>query len=211
MGYRMPDRPRFLETALQGLAFWIGHRQAVFPFYPLAEAALVAEMCNLIQANLSDTLSLRPEYLYRDLVPPDRRDRFDGLTRADLVITTKLPDQPARGANLAEHVQFVMEVKRSAAGKGLIDEDLRKLHRFLEATPTQARALLIVTSESKAPDRFVEDGKSRLHSHEIPKCAGCFHVRRTVKAAASFSNKTTAHYVCLIEVFREQPQRLPAI
>lgn len=36
MGYQMPDRPRFLETALQGLAFWIGHRQAMFPFYPLS-------------------------------------------------------------------------------------------------------------------------------------------------------------------------------
>lgn len=26
MGYEMPDRPRFLENALQGFAFWIGHR-----------------------------------------------------------------------------------------------------------------------------------------------------------------------------------------
>ena len=45
----------------------------------------------------------------------------------------------------------------------------------------------------------------------VGNCTGCFHVRRTVKAAASFSNKKTAHYLCLIEVFRERPQRLPAI
>lgn len=82
--------------------------------------------------------------------------------------------------------------------------------QFLE-TPTQAQALLVVTSESKAPDRFVEDGKSRLHSHDIPNCTGCFHVRRTVKAATSFSKKKTAHYVCLTEVFRERPRKLPAI
>jgi hypothetical protein len=207
----MPERPRFLETALQGLAFWIGHRQSLFWSYPLTEGALVAEMCNLIQANLSDTLSLWPEYLYRNLVPGNRRNAFEALTRADLVIALKQDGVRDRRADLSQQVQYVMEVKRAAAGKSLIDEDLRKLHRFLEATPTQARGLLIVISESKAPDRFVEDGKSRLHTHDIPNCNGYFHVRRTVKAAASFSNKKTAHYVCLIEVFRERPQRLPAI
>ena len=207
----MPERPQFLERALQGLAFWMGHRQSLFWRYPLAEAALVAEMCNLIQANLSDSLALWPEYLYRNLVPADRRDDFEALTRADLVVSSSRPAQAKRGTDLSQLVQFVMEVKRAAAGKSLIDEDLRKLHAFLGATPTHARGFLVVTSEAKAPTRFVEDGKSRLHSHDIPGCTGCFHVRRTVKAAASFSNKETAHYVCLIEVFRQRPQKLPKV
>ena len=92
-----------------------------------------------------------------------------------------------------------------------IDEDLRRLYNFLLSHPGNVRCFLILISEAKAPTRFVLNGKSKLGTHEIPNCDGCFHVRRTVKAAASFSNKKSAHYVCLIEVFTERPKKLPKI
>ena len=104
-----------------------------------------------------------------------------------------------------------MEVKRGSAAKAAIDEDLKRLHAFLRVSQTNARCFLIVVSESKAPHRFVSEGASRRGTHGIPGCEGCFHVRRTVKAAASFSNKTSAHYVCLLEVFRDRPKKLPAM
>ena len=50
MGATLPERQKWLENALQGLAFWIGHRHSLFNGYPLVEGALVAEACNLIQA-----------------------------------------------------------------------------------------------------------------------------------------------------------------
>ena len=212
MGYAMPERPRFLERALQGLAFWIGHRHSLFSSYPLPEGAIVAEACNLIQANLANSLILRPECQYRRLVPPGTQiNEIGALARADLVILSNEANPISRDDDLSRHVQFVMEVKRGSAARAAIDDDLTRLYSFLRVTETKARCFLIVVSESKAPNRFISDGKSRLGTHCIPNCKGCFHVRRTVKAAASFSNKRSAHYVCLLEVFRDRPKKLPAI
>lgn len=206
----MPERPRFLENALQGLAFWIGHRHSLFRSYPLPEGAIVAEACNLIQANLSDTLELRPECQYQRLVRPGTPlNGIGDMARADLVIFSRHGGNDL--SNDSDRVHFVIELKRGSAAKANIDNDLKRLYTFLNGTQTNARAFLILVSESKAPPRFVIGGKSQLGSHSIPGSQGCFHVRRTVKAAASFSNKHSAHYVCLIEVFRSRPKKLPTI
>ena len=210
MGYGIPPRPRFLESALQGLAFWIGHRHSLFHAYPLPEGAVVSEACNLIQANIPDSLQLRPECQFKQIIPPSEKLEGVGrLARVDLAIFSKhdkvgkLPDY--------KRIQFAVEVKRGMASRAAIDEDLKRLYRFLMATPTQARAFLIVVSEAKSPNRFVLDGKSRLATNPIPGVNGCFRVRRTVKATASFSNKKRAHYVCLLEVFCARPTPLPKI
>lgn len=212
MGYEMPERPRFLEHALQGLAFWIGHRHSLFHSYPLPEGAMVAEAFNLIQANLSDSLILQPECQYKRLVPIGTQlDGVGDLARADLVIFSNAAKQLIKKGDIAPYVHFVIEVKRGSASKANIDDDLKRLHAFLSTSQTNARAFLVIVSESKALTRFVFEGKSRLGTHDIPNSTGCFHVRRTVKAAASFSKKSSAHYVCLLEVFCERPKKLPAI
>lgn len=212
MGYEMPDRPKFLERALQGLAFWIGHRHSLFNDYPLVEGALVAEACNLIQANLSEKLILRPEVQYRDLIPSHAT--MNGVSpraRADLTIQLREGVQAGSIDEVFRRTQFVMEFKRGSAPNSLIDEDLRRLYAYQTAATNNARTFLIVVSESKSPTRFVRDGKSKLGTFDVPGCGGVFHVRRTVKAAASFENKTSAHYACLIEVFTTRPRRLPKI
>ena len=47
MGPTLPARQKWLEHALQALAFWIGHRHSLFNAYPLTEGALVAEACTM--------------------------------------------------------------------------------------------------------------------------------------------------------------------
>ena len=212
MGYEMPERPKFLARALQGLAFWIGHRHSHYSDYPLPEGALVAEAFNLIQSNLPDTLVLRPEYQYSRLVKSGVAIAGVPLkARADLVICSSAAKGLERHANLSAHVRFVLEVKRGSANKKDIDDDLRRLYALLVASDVLPRCFLIVVSESRSPSRFVSNGQSKLGAHSIPGCDGCFHVRRTVKAAASFRIMTSAHYVCLIEVFRDRPKKLPTI
>jgi len=205
----MPERPTFLEKAMQGLAFWIGHRSALFSDYPLPEAALVAEMCNLIQANLDNDQRLCPEVLYRRIVS-NKGTILSDQARADLVIVSSDAPDPYKH-DVKDAVQFVFEVKRASSTQQSINEDLRRLYSFKEQCQTEARAFLIVASERKLPERFVDEkkGKSRLHSHEIPETTGCYHVRRTVKAAASFERKETAHFVCIVEVFDKKPSKLP--
>jgi len=209
MGYDMPDRPVFLERALQGLAYWMGYRGAYFHSYPLPEAAIVTEACNLIQSNLGDTQVLRPEVMYRKLVRQASSDIND-LTRVDLAVLSKSAPNPYKENNVSDYVQYVIEVKRGSSTEASIDEDLRRLFEFKNACSHNARALLILASEAKLPERFVEDaGVSKLHRHDIPNSEGCYHVRRTVKAAHSFERKEHANYVCVVEVFTESPKKLP--
>ena len=202
MGTTLPERQRWLEKALQGLAFWIGHRQSLFSSYPLTEGALIGEACNLMQANLPHDLVLLPEIMYRHLVPIARSiEGVTGQSRADLVLCDRGADRVERNGNVSGLVRFVIEVKRGSAPNSEIDSDLRRLHNYLKSAVPQARALLLVVAESGAPARFVKSGKSYLGKHAIPGTTGHFRVRRTVKAAASFSGRETAHYVSLIEVF----------
>ena len=202
MGLSLPERQKWLEHALQGLAFWIGHRHSLFKDYPLSEGALVAEACNLIQANLPHDLVLMPECMYKNLVGVGSTVQgVVTLARADLVICAAAAKAIGREANLAAHTKFVIEVKRGNASAQSINEDLTRLHKFLAVATAGTRCFLFVVSESLAPRRFVKDGKSILGAHPIPGCTGHFRVRRSVKAAASFSGKESAHYVCLLEVF----------
>lgn len=202
MGLLLPERQKWLEHALQGLAFWIGHRHSLFKDYPLSEGALVAEACNLIQANLPHDLVLMPECMYKNLVAPGATvQRVGALARADLVLCASAAKAIGREGNLASHTKFVIEVKRGNATTQSLNDDLTRLHSFLKVATARTRCFLFVVSESLAPRRFVKDGKSILGAHPIPGCTGHFRVRRSVKAATSFSGKETAHYVCLLEVF----------
>lgn len=202
MSLSLPERQKWLEHALQGLAFWIGHRHSLFRHYPLPEGALVAEACNLIQANLPHDLVLIPECMYKNLVTDGSVVQGIGsLARADLVLCDIAAKPLGREGNVAAHTRFVIEVKRGNASTQSINEDLTRLYAYLQVAPTGIRCLLLIVSESLAPRRFVKGGKSVLGAHPIPGTNGHFRVRRSVKAAASFSGKESAHYVCLLEVF----------
>ena len=195
---------KWLDLSLQGLVFWIGHRRSLFSDYPLPEGALVAEACNLIQANLPSNLVLLPELLYRNLVPNAKRSSVkyqDDRSRADLVICSEDDGLGRKEGNISKHVEYVIEVKRASAPKKDINNDLYRLHKFLKSFPkdTKPRALLLVVSESGAPKCFVTNGKAKRGQKNIPDCDGHCSVRRVVKA--SFSSKSKAHYACVIEVF----------
>lgn len=123
--------------------------------------------------------------------------------RADLVICDIAAKPIGRDRNVATHVRFVIEVKMRYASTQSINEDLSRLHALLQVAVQGVRCFLLVVSERHAPKRFVKDGKSTLGAHPIPGTTGKYRVRRSVKAAAIFSGKESAHYVCLLEVFLE--------
>lgn len=203
MGTHLRARQPWLELALQGLAFWIGHRRSLFRDYPLSEGALVAEACNLIQANLPHALVLLPECLYRNLVAPGATVKGVGArARADLVLCGSAAKKIGRDGNVSQHTECVIEVKRGNASSQAIDDDLKRLHSYLTVARTGTRCFLFIVAEGRAPTRFVKDGKSKLGANAISGTSGSYRVRRTVKAAASFSGKESAHFVCLVEVFK---------
>jgi len=198
---------KWLNTSLQGLAFWIGHRRSLFSDYPLPEGALVAEACNLLQANLPDKLVLSPECLYRNIVPQVRGSRGkenDDRSRADLVICRKDDKLERKEGNISKHVEYVIEVKRASAPKKDIENDLIRLRNCLQnfSGGARPRALLFVVSESGAPKRFVDvkTGKAKRRKKKMPDGDGYYRVRRAIKASASFAVGSKAHYVCILEI-----------
>src|SRR5450759_1842594 len=48
----LEDVPDWARQALQGVTYWMGHRRCFYRNHPLTEGALVAEICNLVHANL---------------------------------------------------------------------------------------------------------------------------------------------------------------
>lgn len=203
MGEELEKWPTWAERALQGLAFWIGHRHALYRDYPLSEGALVAEACNLIYANLGHDEVLLCEEQYSRLLPLGQWPAGMGpRSRADLVVVTGINKKQAEESDsLTPYARTVIEVKRGSAPPAQIDEDLKRL-AVLKAANPGVQALLFLVSEARRPQRFVStEGRAILGKHEIPTTTSHYRVRRACKAASAFSGKESAHYACIIEVF----------
>ena len=206
MGLELPERSRWAERALQGLVYWIGHRRAMYEGYPLSEGALVAETCNLIQSALHHDKALLCEQTYRKIFPPDAvRTFIEDNWRTDLVIADgQIKDHEED--DVSGFIDYLIEVKRLAAGWADIQRDMKRLHEAIRLSRPEARGLLFVVSESKRPDRFVTaEGASKKGPTQF-EGGGWYVVRRTCKAAAKFGSTEDAHYACLIEVFHEKPK-----
>lgn len=94
MGVTLEPWPSWAEQALQGLAYWIGHRHALYRHYPLSEGALVAETCNLIHAHLKRGELLLCEERYKRLVPEGNFPAGLGSkSRADLVVVENMTSE----------------------------------------------------------------------------------------------------------------------
>src|SRR5208282_199438 len=186
------------HRALQGVAYWVGHRRCLYRGYPLSEGALVAEVCNLIYANLPDRYALHCEVQYSELISSDNRpEELQGRVRADIVVFEK----NVFTAKISKP-KFIIEVKRASAPNYQINSDLRRLAAARAALRPDTRTFLFVISEATRPRRFVNaQGHSILLKQEIPDCEGYFRVRRTWKAAHAFTIRDSAQYACLVEVF----------
>jgi hypothetical protein len=197
MTHTLKKRPKWVERALQGVTYWIGHRRCLYRDYPLSEGALVAEVCNLIYANLPRELELLCEVQYASFIKHKPVPKvLQGKIRVDLLVAEESKE------NEVEPVpKFIIEVKRASAPKRQIDADLSRLVAARRMCP-ETRAFLFVISEAQRPKRFVhEGGHSIIGKHQIPDCDGYFRVRRTWKAAHAFTKRERAQYACLIEVY----------
>lgn len=202
MGVKVDRIPSWFERALQGVAFWIGHRHALYPHHPLSEGALVAEAANLIHANLPGDKILLSERLHRTLVPGGTLGKILGqYGRADLAIVSKRASRYARDENISRVTHAVIEMKKYTAGSSQIYHDLARLHEVMVLNDKRVRCFEIVVAESRLPKLFADkNGKGKRGVRAIPSCNGLYRVRRVCKATASFAKKGKAHYVCLLEV-----------
>jgi len=194
--------PFWAQQSLQGITYWIGHRRCLYRHYPLAEGALVAEICNLIHANLRNRSSLRCEVRYEDLLPGIAKSGIlTAKARADLVVMQK----PEDGGTAVP--KFVIEVKRASAARSQIDNDLQRLAEVRNRHP-KIRAFMFLVAEATRPTRFVSDDGTSITGQQPIEGYDKNHYRviRTWKALHAKKNLDRAQYACLVEVFRNRPR-----
>jgi hypothetical protein len=194
--------PTWAGKALQGLTFWVGHRQALYSGYLLSEGALVAETCNLIYANLSSEESLHCEVPYGALTLTSKDSTIARKTRIDLVVAAKKigPTEPKDG-DLQTLATAAVEIKRASASRKEIDQDIERLAKLKVENPN-IRTFLFLVSENKRPSRFVsKKGRAVKGDFAIAGSTCYYSVRRACKAALSFSGHDSSHYACIIEIF----------
>lgn len=175
-------KPVWVESALQGLAFWMGYRKQLYRHHPLPEGAMVAELAAIMSANLREGDRLACEYLYSKAT--DAEDR----SLVDIAI-------------LKEEVPHTfIEVKRGNAWIRLLEKDMLKLWRVKSAVPS-ARCFLIIGSQGNLPGRFVDkETGNAIKGMFMTSDDVRYKVVRVCKAASSFNKKSSAMYSCLLEV-----------
>ncbi len=203
----MPNKsiiPIWAVNAMQGITYWMGHRHCLYSDYPLSEGALVAELCNLINAKLSLGSSLHCEVQYSN-IELAREVKIGSLEnmRADLVIAKKTN----RTNSKIITPEFIIEVKRAKASQKEINLDLCRLALAHKYGKKGVRTFLFLISESSMPKKFTTEkggvssrGKVMIQSLD-KKTLGHYIVRRTLKSSHSFLKKGKAQYACIIEVF----------
>jgi hypothetical protein len=175
----------------------MGHRRSLYREYPLGESAMVAELCNLLFANLPTGLKLVCEVQYSRLIKiPDTQTEFTEKSRVDLCVCGPVK----QGEEPLNKVQFVLELKRGSASIAGINDDLRRLLEIRKAMP-KVRAFLLVISEGKRPKRYVSDKSFAVRKKlPIPGSDGHCLVRAVMKAVPAVKSLDNAHYACAIEV-----------
>jgi hypothetical protein len=185
--------PLWLRRALLGVCYWVGHRRAYYRRHPLMEGAIVAELCNLINANLPEKYDLRCEVPYSSFVRVGQQTSvFTERSRVDLCIT-----QPEEGND----PRFIIEVKRGSVSEVSIQADLVRLAE-VKKRKRGLRTLLIGVTERLLPEPYVTaDGFPSSRAFGISREPDYIcKVLSAQKAIHLVTDLTVAHFAYALEV-----------
>ena len=175
--------PSWVDSTLEGLAYWLGYNHELFHQYPLTEGAITAEVLRLISRRLKGPEAVDCEVMIKNMIGNGlgfNQERVDIVIKSEGVIVAAI------------------EVKRYQTTKAMIDSDLHRLSEIKKNAP-DISCFLLLASEKRRPKEFVNDSGESMNKldKEYPFNVA---VRRVCKAGSSFRNFDTANYACLLEV-----------
>jgi hypothetical protein len=191
----MDKLPGWLEDAARGLAFWVGYSDVRYGEHLLSEGAVVAEFVRLVDARLGQTKHVRAEVPYRQL---EHRYGRKTRERADLVVLEGPTPTPSA---MASATVAVIEIKRLVLGRSLLEKDLERLFKCLEALSGHARAFVVLIAQGRRPRRFVHENGTAQRQMLETKSGVRFKVRRVFQAR--LGPRAEGHYTCILEVDRK--------
>lgn len=198
---------KYWESVLQTLAYWVAYKKACSPSYQLPEAALVAELMQLLFSKISLDQRIECEKAYADMVTTGDF----GDQRADIVIGKKTRNRPNTGKKnilTSTDVTEVVEVKRAMGGaKTAIFKDSVKLNGLKRRNP-KLRCYQIVVCQKKLPKwacgKVSKDNASCYYPGRKNVYSGTANVdvriRRCRKSFATKKDSKSGVYVFLLEV-----------
>jgi len=203
------NMPPWAENVLQGIAYWIGHRRALYLHHYLTEGAIVAELANLMGAHLYDVDHGR-QYLYCEIAYRNiaKRDTARNGERVDLLLAKEsVGATEQRSHNFSSSATCAIEVKLVRSGKKPIEAGLMRLAALAKAN-RKLKTYLVVVGENQLPLEFVaktksKDGMLRVRAKRgATKISGggSYRVRRFCLASPSLKSLGSVHSACLIEV-----------
>lgn len=97
--------PPWAENVLQGIAYWIGHRRALYLHHYLTEGAIVAELANLMGAHLYDVDHGR-QYLYCEIAYRNiaKRDTLGTVNESTCCWLRSRSGQPSNAVIILVHL-----------------------------------------------------------------------------------------------------------
>ncbi len=189
------DIRHWAEPLLQGLTFWLGYKEQLYPNYKLSEGAIIGEAVQLFYSHLRNhEEKLDYEVMYKTFGIYDT-----GLTRADLVIMKK-----KEKITFEDEILSVIEVKRTN-NDGLFRKDFNKLLKVKKQL-AHIKCFLLLVCQGFKPELFVTkkgNAKKKINIDERYK----LKVRFVRKASRFFDSEKRAHYACLIEVLSNKGRK----
>lgn len=190
-----------MRRALLGVCYWIGHRRAFYRRHPLSEGAIVAELCNLLSANLPADLELLCEVPYSKFVSVSAKtSKFTERSRVDLCICTskETPVQSVRSCKV------LIEVKRGSASKKSIQGDLARLAEVKRRRPEIQVVLFLVTEQLRPKPYVTRKGYRSQKLYVVDEDVSfIYRVLSAQKAVPGLTKLDIAHYACALEVLRK--------
>ncbi len=132
---------------LQGVAYWIGHRRCMYRNHHINEGAIIVELCNIMNAHLPKGMLIKCErrYPYTKHANTNARRQV-----ADIVIYKRIKETKKI------RPKYIIEVKRSKAGKKRIKDDLEKLTKSRSCNNNIRHFLFVFSENATTTDDFNE-------------------------------------------------------
>lgn len=197
----MKDVPIHWHSVLQALAHWVAYKKEYFYGHLLPEGAIVAELTQLIAANINEGQRLECERMYKDF-----DSSINGQARADIVIGSKpVRTEEEKKSHVKKMMSLddlaeVVEVKRYEGNFIKTQEDFEKLAQLKVNNPG-LRLFQVVVGQRSLPVKLFTKAHS-LHRKNLYDGNLGLDVRARLakKAYCSKKSVTSGVFAVLLEV-----------
>ena len=171
----MNELPKHWHSTLQGLSYWIAYKRQYFSRHLLPEGAIVAELTQLLSANIETGMKIECERMYKSFGYKEFGQGRMDIAIGKITDTEKAKAKKGKRRSTIDELHEMVEVKRYEGDKKKLFKDMEKL-ALVSDENNEVRKFLVVVGQNKLPDLFftdkhkvrtgnVYDGENEVEAH----------------------------------------------